>query len=170
MAAPCDIRDHHVRCEPHLARLQMVARYEANEPLPPGLREEIIEAISAVLAEAQAAARVTVAALAASQRRSVTAFLDARLGRLAAAAGEMAAAAKEDGDVAALRRHLRKFEVLTSALWTVQFELSAQAVPSPSPRSTARVLIAPGTGQGSAAYAKRSTRRMRASSATPIHS
>jgi hypothetical protein len=142
MAAPCDIRDHHVRCEPHLARLQMMARYEANAPLPPGLTDDVVESASAVLAEAQAAGRVMVAALATGQRRAVTAFLDARLGRLAAAAGEIAAAAR-DGDVAALRRHVRKFEVLTSALWTVQLELSAETAPSPSPRGTARVLVAP---------------------------
>jgi hypothetical protein len=142
MAAPCDIRDHHVRCEPHLARLQMMARYEANEPLPPGLADEVVESTSAVLAEAQAAGRVMVAALATSQRRAVTAFLDARLRRLAAAAGEVAAAVR-GGDVAALRRHLRKFEVLTSALWTVQLELSAETAPSPSRRNTARVLVAP---------------------------
>jgi hypothetical protein len=144
MAAPCDIRDHHVRCEPHLARLQLTARYEAHEPLPAGLPDEVIEATGAVLAEAQAAGRVMVAALASGQRRAVTAFLDARLVRLAAAADEMAAAAKDE-DVAALRRHLRKFEVLTSALWTVQLELSAPTAPPPSPRSTARVLLVPRT-------------------------
>lgn len=142
MAARCDIGDHHVRCEPHLARLQMMARYGANEALPPGLPDEVVEAASAVLAEAQAAGRVMVAALASSQRRAVTAFLHARLGRLAAAGGEMAAAAA-DGDLPTLRRHLRKFEVLTSALWTVQLELSALTLPPPSPRSTVRVLIAP---------------------------
>jgi hypothetical protein len=140
MAAPCDIRDHHVRCEPHLARLQMMARYEAHEPLPPDLPDDVIEATGAVLAEAQAAGSIMAAALASGQRRAVTAFLDARLGRLAAAADEMAAAAKDE-DVAALRRHLRKFEVLTSALWTVQLELSARTVPPPSSRSTARVLL-----------------------------
>jgi hypothetical protein len=138
MAGPCDIRDHHVRCEPHLARLQMMARYEPNEPLPPGLADDVVGSTSAVLVEAQAAGRVMVAALATSQRRAVTAFLDARLGRLAAAAGEVAAAVR-DGDAAALRRHVRKFEVLTSALWTVQLDLSAET----APRSTARVLVAP---------------------------
>jgi hypothetical protein len=144
MAAPRDIRDHHVRCEPHLARLHMMARYDVNEPFPPGLPDEVVEAASAVLAEAQAAGRVMVATLASGQRRAVTAFLDARLGRLAAAAGEMAAATT-DRDFPALRRHLRKFEVLTSALWTVQLELSAEVVPPPSPPSTARALTAPGT-------------------------
>jgi len=144
MGAPCNIRDHHVRCEPHLSKLQMMTRYDAHDPLPPGLADEVVEAASGVLAEAQAAGRVMVAALASSQRRAVTALLDARLERLAAAAGEMAAAA-EDGDVATVRRHLRKFEVLTSALWTVQLELFAQAEPQPSPRSTARVLTAPRT-------------------------
>jgi hypothetical protein len=144
MAAPRDIRDHHVRCEPHLARLQMMARYEAHEPVPPGLPDEVVAATTAVLAEAQAARVVMVAALPSGQRRAVTAFLDARLGRLAAAADQMAAAA-EDRDVPTLRRHLRKFEVLTSALWTVQLELSGRTVPPPAPSSTARVLTVPGT-------------------------
>ena len=142
MTAPCDIRDHHVRCGPHLARLQMMARYDALEPLPPGLPDDVVEATSAVLAEALAAGRVMVAALVSGERRAVTAFLDARLGRLAAAAGEMAAAAAA-GDIPALRRHLRKFEVLTSALWTVQLELSGRAAPPPSPSSAAPVLTAP---------------------------
>ena len=133
-----------MRCGPHLARLQMMARYEANEPLPADLPGEVVEPTSAVLAGAQAAGRAMVAALPSSQRRAVTAFLDARLRRLAAAPGEGAAAAR-DGDVATVRRHLRKFEVLTSALWTVQLELSAEAVPPPpgaAPRRQNRRLSA----------------------------
>jgi hypothetical protein len=40
-----------------------------------------------------------------------------RLSRLAAAAGDAAAGA---GDFTQLRRHLHRFEVLTSAIWAVQ--------------------------------------------------
>jgi hypothetical protein len=134
--AACDIRAHHIRCEPHLARLQMVARYEAGEALPPGLPEEVAEATSAILAEAHAAGRVSVIAVANGQRRAVTAILDARLGRLAAAAEEAVAAAK-DGDPGALSRHLRKFDVLTSALWTVQLELHATVAPASGHRGAA---------------------------------
>jgi hypothetical protein len=117
MAAPYDIRGHRLRCEPHLVRLQMVALSEAHEPLAPGLAEEVAKATGAVLAEAKAAAAAN------NQRRAVTVFLDARIARLAAAAGEAVAAAR-DADVVALCQHLRKFEVLTSALWTVQLEVS----------------------------------------------
>jgi hypothetical protein len=134
--APYDIRTHQVRCEPYLARLEMLARYEADEPLLPGLPERVAEATSAVLAEAQAAGRMSVTASANGQRRAVTVFLDARLGRLAAAAGEAVAAATDE-DLSALRRHLRKFDVLTSALWTVQLELDVESAPSPARHSPA---------------------------------
>lgn len=135
MAAQCDIRDHHVRCEPHLARLQMAERYEVDDPIPPDIPDVVARATSAVLAEAQAAGCLIVTAIANGQRRAVTTFLDARLGRLAAAAGEAVTAA-EDGNDAALRRHLRRFQVLTSALWTVQLELSAETMPPSTWRST----------------------------------
>jgi hypothetical protein len=42
-----------------------------------------------------------------------------RLSRLAAAAGDAVAAAGA-GDFTQLRRHLHRFEVLTSAIWAVQ--------------------------------------------------
>lgn len=79
---------------------------------------------------------MSVTGFANGQRRAVTVFLDARLGRLAAAAGEAVAAAT-DGDLGALRRHVRNFDVLTSALWTVQLELDAAAAPSPARHSPA---------------------------------
>ena len=46
-------------------------------------------------------------------------FLSVRLSRLAAAAGDAIAAAWA-GDFTQLRRHLRRFETLTSAIWAVQ--------------------------------------------------
>jgi hypothetical protein len=46
-------------------------------------------------------------------------LLSVRLNRLAAAAGDAVAAAGA-GDFTQLRRHLRRFEALTSALWAVQ--------------------------------------------------
>jgi hypothetical protein len=42
-----------------------------------------------------------------------------RLSRLTAAAGDAVAAAGA-GDFSQLRRHLRRFEALTSAIWAVQ--------------------------------------------------
>ncbi len=79
--AACDIRDHHARCVPYLARLQMLASDKTGEPLPPGLPEEVGRATSAVLAEAEAAGRVTVAAVAGGRRRSaMSGFLAGRQG------------------------------------------------------------------------------------------
>ena len=122
-----DIRDHHVRCAPHLAWLQMLAGHDAGEPLLAGLSEEVGRATGAVLAEARAAGRAAVAAVTDSHHQGAAAsFLEARLARLAAAAAEAVAAAR-DGDPAAFRRHVRRFETLTSALWTVQLAVSAQA-------------------------------------------
>ena len=51
----------------------------------------------------------------------------------AAAADVVAAAA--DGSAAALSRHLRRFEALTSALWTVQHAICAPADRRPSRRT-----------------------------------
>jgi hypothetical protein len=139
MAAVRDIRDHHARCGAHLARLQMLACREADDPPRPALPDEVAQATSAILAEARAAGLATVAAAGYGRRRSsVSGFLDARLDRLTAAAAEVVTAAAA-GDAAALRRRLRRFEVLTSAMWTVQLTVSARGaagqVPArPQPR------------------------------------
>ena len=37
MAVASEIRDHHSLCVPHLARLHVLGRYQAGEPVPPGL-------------------------------------------------------------------------------------------------------------------------------------
>ena len=47
------------------------------------------------------------------------AFLRVRLDRLATAASDAIAAARA-GDFGEMRRHLCRFDVLTSAIWTVQ--------------------------------------------------
>jgi predicted transcriptional regulator len=59
-------------------------------------------------------------------------FLDVRLSRLVAAADDAIAAAQA-GDFTQLRRHLPRFETLTSAIWAVQ-EVSRQ--PDRTPRRT----------------------------------
>jgi hypothetical protein len=46
-------------------------------------------------------------------------FLRVRLDRLAVAADAAMTAARE-GDSGEMRRHLRRFDALTSAIWTVQ--------------------------------------------------
>jgi len=49
-------------------------------------------------------------------------FLRVRLNRLAAAAEDAIAAAQAE-DFARMRHHLRRFEALTYAMWTVQDEV-----------------------------------------------
>ncbi len=84
------------------------------------------------LAETDAAGQAAVAAVAESGRSSAAAFLAARQARLAAAADDIVAAA-QDGSAAALSRHLRRFEALTTALWTVQLAICAPAHRRPRP-------------------------------------
>ncbi len=95
----------------------MIARDQAGTALPWGAVVEVIQATGAILAEAEASRNDTIAAAGAGPAGGT--FLSVRLSRLATAANDAIAAAG-DGDSAQLRRHLRRFEVLTSAIWTVQ--------------------------------------------------
>jgi hypothetical protein len=118
-----EIQDHRARCQPHLLTLRMIARSEAAMVQPLQIVAEITEATGAILAEAEAAdcaARVI-----AEVTRGITVvgmFLRVRLNRLAAAAEDAIAAAQAE-DFARMRHHLRRFEALTSAMWTVQDEV-----------------------------------------------
>jgi hypothetical protein len=56
----------------------------------------------------------------------VAEFLADRIAKLAAAADEAVSAAR-DGDAAALHRRLHRFEMLTSAVWTVQLAMPDEA-------------------------------------------
>jgi hypothetical protein len=126
MAGMSEVRVHRAHCLPHLARLHMHGRYRPGEALPPGLADEVSEGTSAILAEAGAGARVTVAAVPGTRRAAVAGLLADRLSRLAVAAGEAVSAA-EEADPGALRRCLRRFEMLTSAAWTVQLAMTGKA-------------------------------------------
>jgi hypothetical protein len=132
MTAADRTRGYYARCVPLLARLRLLARADAGAPLPPGAAGEVGHAASAIVAEADAAGHAAVAAVAESGRSSAAVFLAARQARLAAAADNVVAAA-EDGNAAALSRHLRRFEALTSALWTVQLAICAPAHRRPRP-------------------------------------
>jgi len=113
------IEDHQARCQPYVLRLRMIARDEAGTTLTWQAVTEVIQATEAILAEAKASgsdARATAGPGAAT-------FLNVRLSRLAVAANDAIAAAGE-GDSGLLRRHLHRFEVLTSAIWTVQQAVS----------------------------------------------
>jgi hypothetical protein len=103
------IDDHQTRCQPHLLSLRMVVGHEAGTALSRQAVLEVIQATEAILAEAEAAVM---------DARAGT-FLGVRLSRLASAADDVVAAARA-GDTAQLRRHLHRFDVLTSAIWTVR--------------------------------------------------
>ena len=136
-AAPAGTRGHYARCVRLLARLRLLASQDAGAPLPPGAAGEVGHAASAIVAEADAAGHAVVAAVAERSRRSAAVFRAPRQARLAAAADDIVAAA-EDGSAAALSRQLRRFEALTSALWTVQ-----RAICAPAHRPRPALLPAP---------------------------
>jgi hypothetical protein len=90
-------------------------------------------ATGAIIAEAEAASRAALAADGDSRRQpGAGTFLRVRLNRLAGAAEEAIAAAR-DGDAAGLRRHLRRFEAVTSAIWTVQHAVCGPAASARQP-------------------------------------
>lgn len=114
------IRDHQANCLVPLISLRMLAQGDAGTPLPRWVVVEVAQATSTVLAEAEAAgyAMLTAVGLQSDPPKGRT-FLRVRLDRLATAADEAITAARE-GDTGAMRRHLRRFDALTSAIWTVQ--------------------------------------------------
>jgi len=120
MSVADQIKDHQARCLASLISLRMLAQGEAGSPLPRWAAVEVAQATGAVLAEAEAAGRAMQGAVGVSSDhpRDGT-FLGVRLDRLAAAASDAIAAARagEDGE---MRRHLRRFDALTTAIWTVQ--------------------------------------------------
>jgi hypothetical protein len=130
MAITDRIGDHRARCVPHLLALRMLARDEAEAPFPWRARAEMAAATGAILAEAEAAGREVRAATRGGPGTGI--FLGVRLSRLAATAADAIAAA-EAGDFTGLRRHLRRFETLTSAIWAVQE--ATRPAPAEGPRA-----------------------------------
>ena len=115
-----ETQDHWAWCQPHLLRLRMLVRSETGIPEPLQAVAEIAEATGAILAEAEAADRAARAAAQANRASSMAGMVvRVRLNRLAAAAEDAMAAARAE-DFARMRHHLRRFEALTSAMWTVQ--------------------------------------------------
>ena len=110
------IGDHQARCLPYLLTLRMLARDDAETRFPWLARVEVTRATGAILAEAEAAGREVWAV---TGGPGTVIFLGVRLRRLAVAADDAIAAAGA-GDFTRLRRHLRRFEALTSAIWEVQ--------------------------------------------------
>ena len=111
------IGDHQARCQPHLLMLRLLARDDNEAQFPWLARAEVAAATEAILAEVEAAGREVRAA--AGDGPDTGIFLGVRLTRLAAAADDAIATA-EAGDFTRLRRHVCRFEALTSAIWAVQ--------------------------------------------------
>ena len=109
--------DHQARCLPHLLVLRMLASDDAEAPSPWLAMAKVAQATDAILAEAETAGREARAVGGDGPGSGI--FLGVRLSRLAVAAGDAVAAAGA-GDFTQLRRHLRRFETLTSAIWVVQ--------------------------------------------------
>jgi hypothetical protein len=127
MTADDEIRDHQLRCQPYLLELHMLARIEAG--LAP-TAAEVGRATGAIVAEVGAASHAVLAAAGCSRRHpGAGPFLQVRLNRLTAAAQEAINAAR-DGDSAALRRVLHRFEALTTALWTVHDSVREPVAPT----------------------------------------
>ena len=129
-----DLRDHQARCMPHVAILQMFASNLADVQLPPDAARRVADATSAILAEARAAGRAALTAVADDGLRSANlSLLTARQARLEHAAQDAIASAREaarGGNVAALRQRLQRFDTLTSAMWTVQLSVWEHAAAS----------------------------------------
>jgi hypothetical protein len=120
MSVADQIHDHQARCVAALISLRMLAQGEAGLPLPRWVVVEVAQATGTVLAEAEAASRAVLTAVGVmGDCPGDGIFLRVRLDRLAAAANDAMTAARagESGD---MRRHLRRFDALTAAIWTVQ--------------------------------------------------
>lgn len=96
-------RDHRAHCQPYLTRLGLIARGESEIDNAYG---DVVLATGAIVAEATEATR------------DAGMFLLVRRERLVRAADEAITAARE-GNSGELRRTLRQFSTLASAIWTV---------------------------------------------------
>jgi hypothetical protein len=140
MGASEQIRENRYRCVSHLARLRMLAQDLAGAPANTRVVDETAQAANAIMAEASAGCHAALAPAAGSGRGAGSrSLLQPRLARLQAAADDTVAAASR-GDAVALRRNVRRFESLTSAIWAVLF--SAAAPPRRRPRSSQHAVAA----------------------------
>jgi hypothetical protein len=109
-----EIADHEARCLPHLISLQMLAQGEAGVPFPPWAAAEVARATGAILTETEAAGRAALT----SQNPVDRPFLRELLDHLTSAADDAIAAVRAS-DLAAMSDHLRRFDALTSVIWTM---------------------------------------------------
>jgi hypothetical protein len=115
--------DRQLRCQRQLLKLRMlVLRQDGMAPARQAA--EIRDATNAVIAEVEATSRAVLEA--GGHEPGAETFLWVRVTRLAMAADRAVNAARR-GDLAALDAHLRHFDALTSAMWTVQDAVYGQA-------------------------------------------
>ena len=145
MIASDAVHDHQARCALHLARLWMLAGGPGGAPLRPCAVQQIIEATDAILAEVRTAGSDMFPAADRGAPGSVppprgapgivpprrgapgrVPLLATRLTRLENAALQMIDSVRS-GDAAALREQIARFDVLTSAMWTIQLSECAAA-------------------------------------------
>ena len=144
------LEDHRVRCQPYLLTLRMIARGDPGLLLTQLTVAEVTQATEMVLAEAEAAGGDARAAAGEAQAAAgvsgsgpgAPAFLRVRLNRLAGAANDAIAAAGA-GDSGQLRGHLRRFDVLTAAIWTVHQAVYGPAGRAIRPRDAGIASLAP---------------------------
>lgn len=144
------LEDHRVRCQPYLLTLRMIARGDPGLLLTQLTVAEVTQATEMVLAEAEAAGGDVRAAGGEAQAAAgvsgsgpgAPAFLRVRLNRLAGAANDAIAAAGA-GDSGQLRGHLRRFDVLTAAIWTVHQAVYGPAGRAIRPRDAGIASLAP---------------------------
>ena len=144
------LEDHRVRCQPYLLTLRMIARGEPGLLLTQLTVAEVTQATEMVLAEAEAAGGdvraaagdVRAAAGVSGSGPGAPAFLRVRLNRLAGAANDAIAAAGA-GDSGQLRGQLRRFDVLTAAIWTVHQAVYGPAGRAIRPRDAGIASLAP---------------------------
>jgi hypothetical protein len=120
MSVANQIHDHQENCLVPLISLRMLAQGDAGTPLPRWVVVEVAKATSTVLVEAEAAGYAMLTAVGGwNGHPGAGPFLRVRLDRLAAAADDAITAARE-GDASAMCQHLRRFDALASAIWTIQ--------------------------------------------------
>ncbi len=122
MSVPEQVQQCRVRCAPDISGLRMLARDLADVPLTPGGVLQTAQATNAIVVQARAGCRTALGAAGVAggglPRSGDLSLLTTRLARLEAAAGAAVAAASQ-GNTASLRRHLWRFDALTTAIWTV---------------------------------------------------
>jgi hypothetical protein len=110
------VADRQLRCQRQLLRLRLLILSQ-DGMTPARQAREIRDATNAVIAEVEATSRTVLEA--ARQEPGAETFLWVRVTRLAMAADQAVNAARS-GDISGLDAHLRHFDALTSAIWTVQ--------------------------------------------------